>query len=86
MIVAPMPSPSPASDIFPVPGKLPSSCVDTKRTEGSSLKMSFVPLPWCTSKSKIITRAIPRARCACLAAAATVPKRQNPIADLGVAW
>eukprot|EP00982_Pelagococcus_subviridis_P010646 31018-Pelagococcus_subviridis.AAC.4 len=85
-IDAPAPSPSPTSESFPVPGYDPSSCVDTNNTSGSSRKMSFVPFPWCTSKSNINTRWSPCALCACRAAAETVPKRQKPIAARGVAW
>ena len=48
--------------------------------------MSFVPLPWCTSKSKIKTFASPCLVCAWRAAAAAVPKRQKPIAPRGSAW
>ncbi len=42
--------------------------------------MSFVPLPWCTSQSRISTRSAPWAARACAAATATLLKKQKPIA------
>jgi hypothetical protein len=48
--------------------------------------MSFVPLPWCTSQSRIATRSTPCAARACVAATATLLKKQNPIARAASAW
>ena len=48
--------------------------------------MSFVPLPWCTSQSRISTRSAPCSARACAAATATLLKKQNPIARAASAW
>ncbi len=63
------------------PGKNPQPywCSETYSTSGSSQKIASVPLPWCTSQSRIATRSTPRAR-AWAAATATWLKRQNPMA------
>ena len=45
--------------------------------------MSLVPLPWCTSQSRIITRSSPHASSAYRAATATLLNRQKPIARAG---
>jgi hypothetical protein len=47
--------------------------------------MAFVPLPWCTSQSKISTRSIPCASIARRAATAMLLKMQKPIARAGSA-
>src|SRR3954452_7439276 len=54
-----------------------------KSTSGLDPKMSFVPLPWCTSQSSTNTRSRPSASSACRAATATLLKKQNPIATRG---
>jgi hypothetical protein len=43
------------------------------------------PVPWCTSQSRISTRAAPSARAASAATAALLMK-QNPIIRFGSAW
>ncbi len=48
--------------------------------------MSLVPLPWCTSQSRISTRSAPCAERACAAASATLLKKQKPIARATPAW
>ena len=48
--------------------------------------MSFVPLPWWTSQSTIITRSSPSESSAWRAATATLLNRQKPIARVGSAW
>ena len=55
-------------------------------TRGSASKIAWVPLPWCTSKSTIATRARPCLSSACAAATATLLNRQKPIAASAVAW
>ena len=55
-------------------------------TSGLEWKMSFVPLPWCTSQSRTNTRSTPSASRAWRAATATLLKKQNPIATRGSAW
>src|SRR5215213_26558 len=47
--------------------------------------MSWVPLPWCTSQSRMATRPAPRER-ACPAATAAWLSRQNPIPVALPAW
>ena len=72
----------------------PGPCPDTAATRGSSRtardgsawKMSFVPLPWWTSQSRISTRSTPCAARACAAATATLLKKQKPIARAASAW
>ena len=54
-------------------------------TSSEPWKMSLVPLPWCTSQSRISTRSSPRTRRAWVAATATLLNRQNPIARAGSA-
>ena len=46
---------------------------------------TWVPLPWWTSQSTMSTRWTPRRRAA-LAATATLPKSENPIAQWHSAW
>src|SRR4030067_273380 len=50
-----------------------------KNTDGSSQKMLWVPLPWWTSQSMIITLDTPCFACRCRAAIAALFRRQNPI-------
>ena len=52
----------------------------------SSQTRSWVPLPWCTSKSTIATRSSPCASSACRAPITTLPKKQKPIAVAVSAW
>ena len=69
-----------------MPGYSGHSWIDANSTPGSSWKLALVPFPWWTSQSRISTRSTPNAACACRAATATLPKKQNPIARLGSAW
>ena len=73
--------------LLPEPGKTssPVACRDRYMKRGSKVlaKMSSVPLPWCTSKSKMRIFFWEWTLCACLAAAAMVPNKQKPIAPLG---
>ena len=64
LTVKPSPSPDPASSAAPVPGYSGHSWIEQNSTASSAWKMSFVPLPWCTSQSRISTRssAVRRAR------------------------
>ena len=48
--------------------------------------MSWVPLPWWTSKSTMATRSTPWAACACRAATAALLKKQKPIGVAASAW
>ena len=63
----------------PVPGYVPppNAWTDAKKKRSSPLKMSSVPLPWCTSKSTTATLAKPLAD-ASSAATATEFSRQKP--------
>ena len=83
--VKPSPSPDPASSAAPVPGYSGHSWIELNSTLSSAWKMSFVPLPWCTSQSRISTRSTPCAARACAAATATLLKKQKPIARDAVA-
>ena len=49
-------------------------------------KMSWVPLPWWTSKSTMATRSTPWAACAWRAATAALLKKQKPIGVAASAW
>ena len=69
-----------------MPGYSGDSWIETNRTLGSLRKISFVPLPWWTSQSRISTRAAPCADAAWRAATAALPKKQKPIAREGSAW
>ena len=82
----PSPSPTPAYDAGPVPGYSGHSWIETNSTSDSAAKIASVPLPWCTSQSRIRTRSSPCAEVARRAATAALPKKQNPIACSGSAW
>ena len=84
--VNPSPAPEPRSSAGPVPGYSGHSWIEQNSTDGSAWKMSFVPLPWCTSQSRISTRSAPCSARACAAATATLLKKQNPIARAASAW
>ena len=81
----PAPAPAPRSASLPVPGQRPRWCREIVSTAGSSAKTSCVPLPWCTSQSRMHTRSRPCARAA-LAATATAFVRQKPIGRSALAW
>ena len=63
-----------------MPGQNGNWWMLTKSTSRERWKIAFVPLPWCTSQSTIITRSAPSASRACRAAIATLANRQKPIA------
>nr|WP_228740375.1 hypothetical protein [Pseudonocardia oceani] len=67
-------------------GKQRSWCSEIVSTDGSSAKIAWAPLPWCTSQSTIAIRSIPSTACACFAAIATLLKMQNPSPVSGRAW
>ena len=48
--------------------------------------MFWIPLPWCTSQSRIMTRSAPCVSRAYLAATATLLKMQKPQASSSSAW
>jgi hypothetical protein len=56
-----------------------------KSTSASAAKIASVPLPWCTSQSRISTRSSPWVPVACRAATAALAKKQKPIARSGSA-
>ena len=80
-----LPAPDPTSASGPVPGYSGDWWIETNRTRGSARKIAFVPLPWWTSQSTIITRSSPRSSSARRAATATLLNRQKPIARSGSA-
>src|SRR3954462_3596944 len=57
--VKPVPAPEPTSDAGPVPGYSGDWWIEQNRTSSVAWKMSFVPLPGCTSQSTISTRPAP---------------------------
>ena len=69
-----------------MPGYQGNWCNETYSTEGSSKKMSCVPLPWWTSKSTIATLPCGASVAAWAAPTATWLSRQNPMARVRVAW
>ena len=69
-----------------MPGYSGHSWIETNSTSSSRAKIASVPLPWCTSQSRISTRSSPCAPVARRAASATLPKKQKPIACDGSAW
>ena len=82
----PSPAPRPTSRAGPVPGYSGDWWIEQNRTSSRSRKIAFVPLPWCTSKSKISTRRAPCASIACCAPIAMLSNRQKPIACARSAW
>ena len=69
-----------------MPGYSGHSWMEMNSTSLSPAKIASVPLPWCTSQSRISTRSSPCALVARRAATAALPKKQNPIACDGSAW
>ena len=83
------PSPGARPDVGRRPGARDTAATrgsSTNSTLGSAWKMSFVPLPWWTSQSRISTRSAPCAERARRAATATLSKKQKPIARAASAW